>query len=96
MSRVTANPRWRSDSAVADDCRIRYAGVLVICVCASNSLDFLSMPGQRKKILFTISILIVVFALYFLNLPGIRVESDEGGLTGNSRGEEGEQEGTTP
>ena len=81
---------------MADDCRIRCAGVLVICVCASNSLDFLSMPGQRKNIVLTISILIVVFALYFLNLAGIRGECDGGGLTGNSRGEKGVQEGPAP
>ena len=49
-----------------------------MCVYASNSLDFLSMPGQRKNIVLTISILIVVFALYFLNLPGIRGECDGG------------------
>ena len=75
---MKANPRWRSVSAVADDCRILCAGVLVMCVYASNSLDFRSMPEQRKNIVLTISILIVVFALYFLNLPGIRGECDGG------------------
>ena len=67
-----------------------------MCVCASNSLDFLSMPEQRKNIVLTISIIIVVFALSFLIWAGIRGECDGGGLTGNSRREKGEQEGPTP
>ena len=65
-------------------------------MCASNSLDVLSLPKQRRNSVLTISIIIVVFALSFLILADIRVEFDGGGPTGNSWGEEGEQEGPTP
>ena len=81
---------------MADDCRILCAGVLVMCVYASNSLDFLSMPEQRKKIVLIISIIIFVFATSFLILTDIRGECDGGVLTGNSRWGEGVQEGPTP
>ena len=67
-----------------------------MCVYASNSLDFLSMPEQRKKIVLIISIIIFVFATSFFILADIRGECDGGVLTGNSRWGEGVQEGPTP
>ena len=60
-----------------------------MCVYASNSLDFLSMPEQRKKIVLIISIIIFVFATSFFILADIRGECDRGGSRGIHGGERG-------